>query len=205
MKKSLLLLLFLLAGITLIGAENAKIKGDGCGVEFLKDKVFITNGSNQRLVLIGKLLYSWTRPVLTATGAEVGEDGSMKVTYRVSIKDDAKATPEQTAAITADAESIKLEALWKVEGNKITVTYTLTSPKVKPDGAMVEIVGHSGATKQPLAEGNIRPFANKTDVVQVKLPGNPKWSSTWAEHAGFKKSGDVYTSVFEFTVAPAAQ
>ncbi|MBS1372321.1 MAG: hypothetical protein HPZ91_20450 [Lentisphaeria bacterium] len=222
MWKSIVLCASLLAGSFGYGAEQARIKAEdgGCSLEFAKDKLFITNGSNRRQLLIGKLLYTWSPQIAVPVSAEV-VDGAMKVDYRIILKDDAKRTPEQTAKAAADAESVRLTALCTVGGGRVNIAYTLVSPKVKPDGMMVEIVGQDGVGKKEKYESTawkVRPFgggmaASKDGVFRqfksgkfaawLKLPGNAGWSSGWAEHAGFKRSGEgEYRTEFDFLVTP---
>ena len=78
-----------------------------------------------------------------------------------------------------------------------------------PDGAMIEFNCWSrfkkgGKGDLLKANGkNLRPFTKEgRGTYYLALPGNPNWTSSWAEHAGFRKSGDEYKTTLEFRFAP---
>lgn len=212
-----------LAGASGFAAEQAQIKaGESHTLEFAKDKLFLRNGENQRRLLIGKVLYIWSPPAATPASAEVAEDGTMKIEYTVNADNDPKKTPEQNAQMKADAKEIKLSAVASAKEGRVKIVYTLVSPKVKPDGAMFELLPQGGAKKgekynatvwkpRPFGGklvaakgGEFRAFSDKAETVWLKLPGNAGWTNGWAEHAGFRKSGDgQYTSTLEFIITPA--
>ena len=126
------------------------------------------------------------------------------------------------AKAKADAEGITLSALCTTGDNRVKIVYTLVSPKVRPDGMMMEILGQDGTAKKPNYEatvwkvrpfggrlspakgGTFRPFANGNETFWLRLPGNAGWSSGWAEHGGFRKNGDgTYTSELDFIITPS--
>ena len=221
--KELTLCAAIFAGTFGHAAEQAKIKaGDDYTLEFAKDKLFIQDSQNRRRMLIGKLFYTWTPQAATPTSAEVVDDNTMKIDYAVSVPDDPKKTPEQNAKAKADAEGITLSALCTTGDNRVKIVYTLVSPKVRPDGMMMEILGQDGTAKKPNYEatvwkvrpfggrlspakgGTFRPFANGNATFWLRLPGNAGWSSGWAEHGGFRKNGDgTYTSELDFIITPS--
>lgn len=220
--KNLTLCAAFLAGASGFAAEQAQIKaGDSHSLEFAQNNLFLRNDENQRKLLIGKLLYIWSPPVATPVSAEVAEDGTMKIEYTASVGDDPKKTPEQNAQDKADAKEIKLSAVASAGEGRVKIVYTLVSPKTKPDGAMFELLPQGGAQKgekysatvwKPRPFGGklaatkgdeFRAFTDKTETVWLKLPGNTGWTNGWAEHAGFRNSGDgPYTSTLEFIITP---
>lgn len=106
-------------------------------------------------MLIGKLFYTWTPQAATPASAEVVDDNTMKIDYAVSVPDDPKKTPEQNAKAKADAEGITLSALCTTGDNRVKIVYTLVSPKVRPDGMMMEILGQDGTAKKPNYEATV--------------------------------------------------
>ncbi len=211
-----------LAGSIGYGAEQLKIKGDdGNSLEFSGNQLYLANESGRQQLMIGKLFYTWSPQVAVPASAEAVGTDSMKIDYTIRLDGDKKRTPEQTAKASAAAESIHLSALCTLKGGRLKMVFTLDSPQVKPDGVMVEIVGKNGVSKQgkydsvlwklrPFGgrmaaqkEGTFRSFRSGKFAAWLKLPGNSGWTSSWAEHAGFKAQGDGrYTTEFLFVMTP---
>ncbi len=211
----------LLAGSFGIAAATEIKTDDGYALEFAQNKLFLKNEANQRKLLIGKWLYAWSPQVATPASAELTEDGTMKIAYTVTAEEDKKKTPEQNAQAKVDAEKIQLTALCTTETSRIKIAYTLSSPTVKPDGTMIELLGQSGVSKGEKYEvtvwkprpfggqlvaakgGVLRAFSDKEETIWLKLPGNSGWASGWAEHAGFRKSGEgEYKTELDFIITP---
>lgn len=221
--KKVALCAVLFAGSFGFAAEPVQIKaGEGHSLEFAHDKLFLRNEEGQRKMLIGKLFYTWSPPAATPVSATVAENGTLKVEYAVAAEEDKKKTAEENAQAKADAKEIKLSAVCTGGENRVKIACTLVSPKIKPDGAMMEILGQAGTAKKEKYSaivwkvrpfggkltaakgGEFRAFADENEIYWLRLPGNTGWSSGWAEHAGFRKSGEgEYATELEFIITPA--
>ena len=212
----------LLAGTFGFAAEQATLPaGEEYSLEFAKDKMFIRHAATPRL-LIGRLFFTWTPQIATPVSVEVLEDNTWRIDYAVSVPEDPQAEPEKLAEARAALESIKLTAHCSAADNRVKITYLLNSPLVRPDGMMQEILAQNGTAKQDSfveticklrpfggkvyqAKGRTyRPFAGETEVIWLKLPGNPAWCNGWAEHLGFQPTGNEgeYRAELDFLIAP---
>lgn len=220
--KAIALRVALLAGSIGFGAEQLKIQGDdGNSLEFVDNQLILANDAGQRQLVIGKLFYSWSPQVAVPASAELVGADTMKIDYEIRLDGDKKRTPEQIAKAVAAAESIRLAALCTLKGGRLQVVFKLKSPQVKPDGVMVEILGKNGVSKQEKYESvlwRLRPFGNRMAARKegtfrlfrgrnfaawLKLPGNSGWTSSWAEHAGFKAQGEGrYITELLFVMTP---
>ena len=204
-------------------AEQATLSaGEECSLEFAGDKMFIRNADTRQL-LIGRLFFTWTPQMATPASVEVIDDNTWQINYTISIPEETRIEPEKLAEAKASLDSIQLSARCTASDNRIKIRYLLTSPQVKPDGMMQEILGQSGTQKQPnfqetlcklrpfggklyTSKGHVyRPFAAKTATIWLKLPGNSNWTNSWAEHLGFKGTGNAgeYQSELDFLITPA--
>lgn len=190
-------------------AEKASVRTKDFVLRFAKDKIVLSNLKWQDEVVIRKVMFIRSPHFATPTGAEQLTPDSFKVDYKIDVKANPKDTPEKAEALKKSIEAIKLTALCTATDAGAKIEYTLTSPEYKPDGAMIEFNCWSRfkkGGKGDLIKANgkkLRPFAKEgRGIYYLALPGNPNWTSGWAEHAGFRKSGDEYKTTLEFRFAP---
>ncbi len=190
-------------------AEKASVRTKDFILRFAKDKIVLSSPKQQDEVVIRKVMFIRSPHFAVPDGAEQLTPDSFKVDYRIDVKANPKDAPAKAEALKRSIETIRLTALCTATAAGAKIEYTLTSPEYRPDGAMIEFNCWSGFKKGTRSEllkangRNLRPFAKEgRGAYYLALPGNPGWTSSWAEHAGFRKSGDEYKTTLEFRFAP---
>lgn len=207
-QKLLLLAAVLIGTAGGVVASDSEISYPEYSIEARDGALVIRDYEGKPLLRIGRQLFSWRPPVATPVDAEKIADDTWRITYRIDHDKSGGIVLEGTVKALPDGH--------------IQCRWLLDSPEVSPGGVMLELPVQEGTRKITSAyksglwtrhehggvpyevrDGYFRCFRNGNIDLWMKIGGNVNYTSSWADHLGYKKNADGrYEASLEFVVTP---